>query len=68
MIRRAFSSLYGKPRLSSFASLGAPDVDYFRSILPETAVLTENLEAYNTDWTGSIKGNSGCTLKPKTTE
>ena len=56
------------PRNEAFASLEAADMNYFRSILPEPAVLTENLDSYNTDWWGTFKGNSSLVLKPKTTE
>jgi len=56
------------PRNEAFASLEAHDLSYFKSLLPDPAVITENLDSYNTDWWGTFKGNSSLVLKPKTTE
>ena len=40
----------------------------FRSILGSSHVLTEDIEGYNVDWMSSVRGQSECVLKPRTTE
>lgn len=50
-----------------FSSL-LDDVSHFKSILGDSRVLTEDIEGYNVDWLGSVRGQSECVLKPKTTE
>ena len=67
MISRAFGSLYSKTRNTAFASLSSTDVDYFKTILPSTSVLTEDLDVYNKDWIGTYSGSSALTLKPHNT-
>jgi len=42
-------------------------LSYFRSFLPESAVITSDLEAYNTDWMRLMTGKSGLVLKPTST-
>ena len=50
-----------------FAKLTPEDVQHFRSILGSNHVLTEDIEGYNVDWLGTVRGQSECVLKPKTT-
>ena len=53
-----------------FASIGATDLEAFGDILGVDHVITDpdQLNAYNTDWTGHYDGKSTVALKPKTTE
>jgi len=52
------------------SQLNDDDLNYFRSVLEPTAVITDKDEiaSYNTDWMGKYKGQCPLVLKPKTTE
>ncbi|KAM3962825.1 D-2-hydroxyglutarate dehydrogenase, mitochondrial-like [Aphomia sociella] len=54
----------------TFASLQAKDIDYFKSILDEERVLTEESDVlpFNIDWIKNCRGQSSIVLKPKTTK
>ncbi|KAJ1913945.1 D-lactate ferricytochrome c oxidoreductase, partial [Tieghemiomyces parasiticus] len=68
----------------AYKRLTSADVDHFRSILPEGAVLStlaptvttgpgtavdaDELDAYNADWMHKYCGQSQCVLRPKTTD
>jgi FAD/FMN-containing dehydrogenase len=52
----------------NFNKLDNTDIKYFKSILDENAVETENLDIYNKDWLKKYIGNSQLVLKPKSTE
>lgn len=41
---------------------------WFKKILPNEDILTEDLDIYNIDWLRKYKGNSKLVLKPKSTE
>lgn len=53
-----------------YATLEKSDIDYFKSILPENALIQDqdDLLFYNEDWMRKYRGQSKLTLKPKTTE
>lgn len=57
-------------RDTRFASLADADLQYFKSILPENALITDadDLLFYNEDWMRKYRGQSKLTLKPKTTQ
>ncbi|XP_059048288.1 D-2-hydroxyglutarate dehydrogenase, mitochondrial-like [Achroia grisella] len=54
----------------AFASIQAQDVDYFKSVLGEERVLTEQSDIlpFNIDWIKNCRGQSSIVLKPKTTQ
>lgn len=53
-----------------FSQVTESDVNFFKSILEEHRIIygEEELEGYNTDWIGMVRGYSSLLLKPKTTE
>ncbi|KAG5368735.1 D-lactate dehydrogenase [cytochrome] 2 [Yarrowia sp. C11] len=53
-----------------YAVIGKADIDYFKSILPDSGVVTDkdDLDFYNTDWMRKFRGQSQVVLKPQTTE
>ncbi|QPG77228.1 D-lactate ferricytochrome c oxidoreductase [Brettanomyces nanus] len=55
-------------RNPDFAKVSNSDVLFFRSIVGDNQVLTDDLDAYNEDWMRKYKGQSKVVLKPKTTE
>mmetsp|Transcript_11185 Transcript_11185/g.22015 ORF Transcript_11185/g.22015 Transcript_11185/m.22015 type:complete len:361 (+) Transcript_11185:198-1280(+) len=67
-MRRLFGSLYASARNPKFATLSSEHLSYFNNFLSPHQVLTTDLDAYNTDWIGTYKGNSPLVLKPSTTE
>ena len=50
---------YPNVKRGTYASLTDSDINYFKSLLHDGAVLTETeeLEGYNTDWMGMVRGN-----------
>ena len=54
-------------RNEAFGRVTKEDLSHFRSFLPESSVLTSDLEAYNTDWLQLMKGKSSLVLKPSST-
>ena len=67
MWRRVGRSLHFPKRNEAFAKVTKEDLSHFRSFLPESAVLTSDLDAYNTDWLRLMKGKSTLVLKPSDT-
>ena len=63
-------------RDSSFAALTTEDVDHFRSIVGDAGLISaaaddddlDALASYNSDWTGTYRGESRLVLRPRTTE
>lgn len=57
-------------RRKAFASIQARDVDYFKSVLGEERVLTDEADVlpFNIDWIKNCRGQSSVVLKPKTTQ
>ncbi|CAI5758531.1 unnamed protein product [Candida verbasci] len=57
-------------RNPNYKKLDAKDLDFFKSIIPETSIITDNddLLFYNEDWMRKYRGQSKLVLKPKTTE
>lgn len=56
-------------RASKFKTLDDKDIQYFRSILPDNAVLlNDDAEAFNIDWMRKFRGQSELVLRPKTAE
>ncbi|XP_022816556.1 D-2-hydroxyglutarate dehydrogenase, mitochondrial-like [Spodoptera litura] len=53
-----------------FNRIESSDVDYFRSVLGQDRVLTEESDVlpYNVDWIKNCRGQSKAVLKPKSTE
>ncbi|CAH1644211.1 unnamed protein product [Spodoptera littoralis] len=53
-----------------FGRIESSDVDYFRSVLGQDRVLTEESDVlpYNVDWIKNCRGQSKAVLKPKSTE
>ncbi|CCH43365.1 D-lactate dehydrogenase [cytochrome] 2,mitochondrial [Wickerhamomyces ciferrii] len=53
-----------------FSQLEDKDLEFFKSILPETSIIQDegDLLSYNEDWMRKYRGQSKLTLKPKTTE
>lgn len=53
-----------------FSQLTEADISFFRNILGDTGLITDesSLEAYNHDWMGKYTGASKLALRPKTTE
>ncbi|KAK9827995.1 hypothetical protein WJX81_006665 [Elliptochloris bilobata] len=66
---RAASS-YTVPRDPRFAQLEQQDLDYFRSVIGDTGVLTDPdaLQTYSIDWMGKYEGKCSVALRPKSTE
>ena len=54
----------------NFNNLNNDDLNFFTNTLEPHRVIVgeENLEGYNTDWLGMVRGCSSLLLKPKTTE
>lgn len=42
------------------------DLTFLRSIVGTDHVLNQDLDGYNTDWTGKYSGHSACVVRPKT--
>lgn len=57
-------------RDSRFKALSAVDINHFKQIIGDSAVVTDkdDLEAFNADWMGRYTGAASLVLKPKTTE
>lgn len=57
-------------RDSRYKTLDSSDLEFFRSVLPDTQIVTDadDLLFYNEDWMRKYRGQSKLTLKPKTTE
>lgn len=57
-------------RSQSFAKLNDAHVAYFRQLLGQSGVLTEqeDIQPYNHDWMKKFHGNSACVLRPASTE
>ncbi|KAK6867837.1 D-2-hydroxyglutarate--pyruvate transhydrogenase DLD2 [Candida tropicalis] len=53
-----------------YKQLEASDLEFFKSVLPENAIITDedDLLFYNEDWMRKYRGQSKLVLKPKTTE
>ncbi len=53
-----------------YKKLSSQDLDFFKSILPESSIIqdSDDLLFYNEDWMRKYRGQSKLTLKPKTTE
>ncbi|CAN6634413.1 D-2-hydroxyglutarate--pyruvate transhydrogenase Dld2p [Trichomonascus vanleenenianus] len=53
-----------------YGTLSAEDIAFFKSILPESAVVQDegDLEFHNEDWMRKYRGSSKLVLKPKTTD
>lgn len=53
-----------------YKQLEALDLEFFKSVLPENAIITDedDLLFYNEDWMRKYRGQSKLVLKPKTTE
>lgn len=53
-----------------YSKLEAKDLEFFKSILPESSIIqdADDLLFYNEDWMRKYRGQSKLTLKPKTTE
>ncbi|CAB3252098.1 unnamed protein product [Arctia plantaginis] len=65
-----FSSLKYKIERKNFGVVDSSDVGFFKSILDEQRVLTDenDILPYNIDWLKSCRGQSKLVLKPKTTK
>ncbi|XP_045446226.1 D-2-hydroxyglutarate dehydrogenase, mitochondrial [Melitaea cinxia] len=65
-----FSSEKYDVKRKKFGVLNSTDVDYFKSVLSEDRVLTEESDVlpFNIDWIKNCRGQSQLVLKPKTTE
>lgn len=53
-------------RRADLRSLVPDDVTFFRGIVGRDHVLEQDLDGFNTDWTGKYTGRSQCVLRPKT--
>ncbi|ELU02184.1 hypothetical protein CAPTEDRAFT_166406, partial [Capitella teleta] len=65
------SERYPHVKRGDYATLSQEDVSFFREVLPEASqVLTtaEDLQGYNTDWMGIVRGDSRAVLRPKSTK
>ena len=64
------SERYPEVKRGNYVILEENDVKFFESILGSNRVLTEeeDLGGYNTDWLGTVRGQSKIVLKPKNTE
>ncbi|KAI5966034.1 DLD2 [Candida margitis] len=53
-----------------FKKLDSSDLEFFKSVLPESSIVTDadDLLFYNEDWMRKYRGQSNLLLKPKTTE
>lgn len=51
-----------------FSRLQSHDIEYFRQLLGADHVLLDNLDSYNTDWLGTIRGRASTVLRPALTE
>lgn len=54
----------------NFNKVTDADVNFFTGLLGDNRVIVgeDELEGYNTDWLGTVRGSSAVLLKPKTTE
>ena len=52
-------------RRSDLRSLIPEDLMFFRSVIGQDHVLSQDLEGFNTDWTGKYSGKSSCVLRPR---
>ncbi|XP_069692075.1 D-2-hydroxyglutarate dehydrogenase, mitochondrial isoform X1 [Periplaneta americana] len=61
---------YPGVKRGNYAQLSDKHVQHFQSILPKERVITDlsDVESYNVDWLGMVRGASQVVLKPKTTE
>lgn len=57
-------------RDAKFKQLESQDIEYFKSVLPENSIITDedDLLFFNEDWMRKYRGQSQLVLKPKTTE
>ncbi|CAB4067166.1 D2HGDH [Lepeophtheirus salmonis] len=55
-------------RKNNLNRLSVKDIEYFESLLGKSRVLTQDVSSYNIDWNKSVRGQSECVLRPKTTE
>lgn len=64
------SELYPSLRRGEFGELTLSDIEHFQTILDPGRVLTDpsDVEAHNIDWLRTVRGQSSCVLKPKSTE
>lgn len=62
------SKRYPNLKRGQYSNLKKEDLQFFEKLLGSNRVLTEDLDFYNTDWIKTVKGQSGCVLKPKTTD
>ncbi|KAI3403990.2 AIP2 [Candida oxycetoniae] len=53
-----------------YKTLEPSDIEFFKTILPETSLVTnqDDLDFYNEDWMRKYKGQSKLVLKPKTSQ
>ncbi|CAH2107478.1 unnamed protein product [Euphydryas editha] len=65
-----FSSEKYDVKRKQFGVLKSTDIEYFKSLLSEDRVLTEESDVlpFNIDWIKNCRGQSQLVLKPKTTE
>ncbi|CAK1604076.1 unnamed protein product [Parnassius mnemosyne] len=65
-----FSSEKYKVKRKPFGTIEASDVDYFKTVLSEDRVLTDDNDVlpFNIDWIKNCRGQSKLVLKPKTTQ
>lgn len=67
--KKSLSRSYAKPpRVSSFKTIDCADISFFRSVLGTSMQYEGELDKYNEDWLGQLKGESKLILFPKTTE
>jgi len=59
---------YPKVKRMDFSRLQEEDFKSFEAILGSNNVLKEDLEAFNTDWMGTVRGQAEVVLRPRTTE
>ncbi|VVT58378.1 uncharacterized protein SAPINGB_P006176 [Magnusiomyces paraingens] len=65
------SETYPEIKRADFSKISAEDIAFFKSVLPETAVLEaskDDLENYNQDWMRKYKGQAQIVLKPSNAE
>jgi FAD/FMN-containing dehydrogenase len=69
LFKSSFKS-FTKLQRKSFKIIDEHDIDYFKSIIPEDDVITNesDLLFFNTDWLKKYVGNAPAVLRPKTTE
>jgi len=61
---------YPNLKRGDFATLNSQDLRVFQNILHRDRVLTDDsdVQSFNVDWMNTVRGQSRCVLKPKTTE